>query len=95
MTQSTDNEIKYIRDLLVEINSDIKSFKKETNTKLDKITGDIATVQTDVAVIKTNQENMKEQLSRIDGTQRAQIWSLIVAVFGIVGLLAIALFKMK
>ncbi|MDJ0903727.1 MAG: hypothetical protein QNJ55_33550 [Xenococcus sp. MO_188.B8] len=72
-----------------------QSTEQEIINKLDRITQDISAIKTDVAVIKANQENMKEQLSRIDGTQRAQIWSLIVAVFGIVGLLAIALFKMK
>jgi 5'(3')-deoxyribonucleotidase len=115
MTQSTNNDLKYITDLLVELKSDIK----ETNKKIDNLTADVAIVKTDIAVVKANQDNFKksidkipdlienmatvkssqdytkEMLSKIDGTQKAQSWSLIVAVFGIVGLLAVALFKMK
>lgn len=115
MTQSTNNDLKYITDLLVELKSDIK----ETNKKIDNLTADVAIVKTDIAVVKANQDNFKksidkipdlienmatvkssqdytkEMLSKIDGTQKAQSWSLIVAVFGIVGLLAVALFKMN
>jgi hypothetical protein len=37
-----------------------------------------------MATVKSNQDYTKEMLSKIDGTQKAQSWSLIVAVFGIV-----------
>ncbi len=82
--QSTNNEIKYITDTLVELKSDLKDIKKDTSE-----------IKTDVAVLKANQENMKEQLSKIDGTQKAQIWSLITLVLATIGTLTVALFKMK
>lgn len=81
MSTNIETELK---ELLLEIKSDVKDLKK-----------DVSELKTDTAVLKANQDNMKEQLSRIDGTQKAQIWALIVAVFGIVGLLAVALFKMN
>lgn len=113
MTQSTDNEIKYIRDLLVEIKSDLKDLNKKIDNKIDKldekieqksttlddklsrVAENVSDIKTDVALLKSNQDNMKEQLSKIDGTQKAQIWSLITLVLATIGTLAIALFKMK
>ena len=98
MTQSTDSELKYITDLLVELKSDIKETNNrfdKVDDRLEKIKDDVSTIKTDVAVLKANQDNIQEKISKIDGTQKAQLWSLIVAVFGIVGLLAVALFKMN
>ena len=95
---TTNNDLKYITDLLVELKYDIKETNKrfdKVDERLEKIKDDVSTIKTDVAVLKVNQDNIQEKLSKIDGTQKAQIWSLIVAVFGIVGLLAIALFKMN
>lgn len=71
-----------IAEILLEIKSDIKELKN-----------DMATVKTDVAVIKNNQDNIKEQLSGVSGTQKAQIWSLILAVIGASVTLAVALFR--
>lgn len=102
MTQSTNNELKYITDLLVEIKTDIKDTNKKIDKldekfdqKINKLTEDVSELKTDVKVLKANQDNIKEQLSKVDGTQKAQLWSLITLVLGTIGLLAIALFRMK
>ena len=50
-------------------------------------------VKTDVAVIKTNQENIKAQVSEMNGTQKAQIWSLILVAMSAIVTLAVAWFK--
>ena len=73
-----------IAQILLEIKSDLKELKT-----------DVASIKTQLAVVQNNQGNMKGQLSRIDGTQTTQIWALIVAVFGIVGVLAIAFFNLR
>jgi chromosome segregation ATPase len=115
MTQSTNNDLKNITDLLLEIKSDIKELKTEVyqiktdvavlKVNQDNIKEKLSTQQKSIdkipdlienmATVKSNQDYTKEMLSKIDGTQKAQSWSLIVAVFGIVGLLAVALFKMN
>lgn len=63
------------------------------DTKLDKVSSDVSELKTEVGILKANQENMKEQLSKIDGSQKAQIWSLITLVAGTVATLAIALIR--
>ena len=80
---------------LAEILKDLQSGQREILKEISDIKVALERTNTEVAVLRANQENMKEQLSKIDGTQKAQIWALIVAVFGIVGVLAIAFFNMK
>lgn len=76
MTQSTDNNTKYILDILVEIKSDIKKIKE-----------DVSSIDKRLVVVETKLDNMKEQMSDVKVTQKNQIWSLIVilitAVLGI------------
>ncbi len=79
----------------INIETDLKEILKNLENKLDKVSDDISELKTDTAVLKANQENIKEQLSKIDGTQKAQIWSLITLVLATIGTLTIALFKMK
>ncbi|MGL4884592.1 MAG: hemolysin XhlA family protein [Waterburya sp.] len=61
----------------INIETDLKEILKNLENKLDKVADDVSELKTDTAVLKANQENIKEQLSKIDGTQKAQIWSLI------------------
>lgn len=79
MTTNIETDLK---EILLEIKSDIKDLKK-----------DVSEIKIDVAVIKANQENMKEQLSNVNGSQKAQIWSLITVVVGAIVTLAVALFR--
>ncbi len=60
-----------IKEILLKIESDLTDLKK-----------DMSTVKTDLAVVKNNQDNFKERLSDIQGTQKAQIWSLITLLAG-------------
>ncbi len=63
MTQSTDNEIKYIRDLLIEIKSEIKDVKKDTaslDTRLAKLEGVIEQQQSYVSKIPDLAEKVGE-----------------------------------
>jgi uncharacterized phage infection (PIP) family protein YhgE len=63
------------------------------DTKLDKVSSDVSEIKTEVGILKANQENMKEQINKIDGSQKAQIWSLITLVTGAVITLAVALLR--
>jgi hypothetical protein len=55
-------EIKYITYLLAEIKADIKSFEKVTNTKLDNLSAEIATLKTDTAVLTIKVESQQKTL---------------------------------
>jgi capsule polysaccharide export protein KpsE/RkpR len=78
---------------LAEILNKFEQKLDKIDTKIDKVSSDVSEIKTEVGVLKANQENMKEQLSKIDGSQKAQIWSLITLVAGAVVTLAIALFR--
>jgi hypothetical protein len=77
----------------INIETDLKEILNKFDIKLDKVANDVSEIKSEVAVLRANQENMKEQLSKIDGSQKAQIWSLITLVTGAVITLSIALFR--
>ncbi|MDJ0591969.1 MAG: hypothetical protein QNJ72_18595 [Pleurocapsa sp. MO_226.B13] len=54
-----------LKEILLEIKSDLK----DTNKKLDNLTAETAAIKTDVAVLKTNQDNLKEILSDVKNKQ--------------------------
>jgi capsule polysaccharide export protein KpsE/RkpR len=76
--------------MAINIETDLKEILNKLDTKLDKVASDVSEIKSEVAVLKANQENMKEQLSKIDGSQKAQIWSLITLVTGAVITLSVA-----
>lgn len=77
----------------INIETDLKEILNKLDTKLDKVANDVSEIKSEVAVLKANQDNMKEQLSKIDGSQKAQIWSLITLVTGAVITLSVALLR--
>lgn len=66
---------------------------EKLDTKLDKLSSDVSDIKTEVGIVKANQENIQEKLSKIDGSQKAQIWSLITLITGAFITLAVALFR--
>ncbi len=65
MTQSTNNDIKYITDLLVELKSDIKETHKrfdKVDERLEKIKDDVSTIKTDLAIVQTKLEAQQKTL---------------------------------
>jgi peptidoglycan hydrolase CwlO-like protein len=61
MTQSTNNDLKYITDLLVELKSDIK----ETNKKIDNLSSEITDLKIDIAGMKGKLESQQGYISKI------------------------------
>jgi uncharacterized coiled-coil protein SlyX len=61
MTQSTDNDIKYITDLLVELKSDIK----QTNVKIDNLTSTINNIDKRLIVVETRLDEQKAAVGKI------------------------------
>ena len=75
------------------IETDLKEILTKIETKLDIVTQDVSEIKTDIAVLKANQDNIKEKLSEVNGSQKAQIWSLITVVTGAVITLSVVLFR--
>lgn len=61
MTQSTNNDLKYITDLLVELKSDLK----ETNKKIGNLSSEITDLKVDIATIKGKLESQQGYISKI------------------------------
>jgi archaellum component FlaC len=61
MTQSTNNDLKYIKDLLVELKSDIK----ETNKKIDNLTSEVTNLKVDIATVKGKLESQQSYIAKI------------------------------
>ena len=91
----TANREQDLANILNKLDQKMDKLDEKFDQKIDKLTEDVSELKTDVKVLKANQDNIKEQLSKVDGTQKAQLWSLITLVLGTIGLLAIALFRMK
>ncbi len=73
-----------LKEILLEIKSDIKELKK-----------DMSAIKTELAVVQNNQDNFKDKLADITGTQKAQIWSLITLLDGTLISITIAYFRTK
>ena len=61
MTQSTNNDLKYITDLLVELKSDLK----EANKKIGNLSSEITDLKVDIATIKGKLESQQGYISKI------------------------------
>ena len=61
MTQSTNHDLKYITDLLVELKSDLK----ETNKKIGNLSSEITDLKVDIATIKGKLESQQGYISKI------------------------------
>jgi predicted PurR-regulated permease PerM len=82
-----------LASILNKLDQKLDKLDEKFEKKLDKVSSDVSEIKTETSILKANQENMKEQLSKIDGSQKAQIWSLITLVTGAFITLAVALFR--
>jgi len=71
------------------IETDVKEvlgeFKQEfakLNQRLDRIENDLTTLKIDVATVKVEVGTIKEDMKELKGSQRAQIWALIITMIG-------------
>ena len=58
---TTNNDLKYITDLLVELKSDLK----ETNKKIGNLSSEITDLKVDIATIKGKLESQQGYISKI------------------------------
>ncbi len=99
MTINIEQDLASILDKL---DQKLDKLDDKFERKLDKVSEDISEIKTDlsevkteVAVIKANQDNFSLKLSEITGSQKSQIWSLIVLLAGTLISITIAYFRVK
>lgn len=71
------------------IETDVKEvlgeFKQEfakLNQRLDRIEYSLTTLKVEVATVKVEVSTIKENVKELNGSQRAQIWALILTMIG-------------
>ncbi len=67
-----------LADILKELKQDIK----EVNTKLDKQSEKLNTIEVNIAGLTEKVEGMDNRLKVVEGTQKNQVWALIVLLGG-------------
>jgi septal ring factor EnvC (AmiA/AmiB activator) len=67
---------------LVEILKELKQDIKDVNTKLDKQSERLNTIEVELVEIKTELKSVSKRLESVEGTQKNQVWALIVLLGG-------------
>ncbi len=73
---------------LAEVLKKLKQDIKEVNTKLDKQSEKLTTIEVELAEIKTEVKNLNKDVTDLKGSTKAQIWTLIgILVTAVTGFL--------
>ena len=64
------------------IETDLKEVLGEIKSQLNEIQRDVTTLKVDMATVKADLTTVKDDIKDLKGSQRSQIWVLIVAVVG-------------
>jgi chromosome segregation ATPase len=67
---------------LKEILGEFKQEFSKLNQRLDRIEGDLTSLKVDMATVKTELNFIREDVKDLKGSQRSQIWALIITVIG-------------
>ena len=67
---------------LKEVLGEFKQEFSKLNQRLDRIEGDLTSLKVDMATVKTELNFIREDVKELKGSQRAQIWALIITVIG-------------
>jgi chromosome segregation ATPase len=67
---------------LKEILGEFKQEFSKLNQRLDRIEGDLTSLKVDMATVKTELNFIREDVKDFKGSQRSQIWALIITVIG-------------
>ena len=67
---------------LKEVLGEFKQEFSKLNQRLDRIEGDLTSLKVDMATVKTELNFIREDVKDLKGSQRSQIWALIITVIG-------------
>ncbi len=76
------NEPVTVRYDLAEILKELKQDIKDVNTKLDKQSEKLNTIEVQIATLTEKVDGMGKQIEKVEGTQKNQVWALIVLLGG-------------
>ncbi len=62
---------------LVEVLKELKQDIKGLNTKLDKQSEKLNTIEVNIATLNEKVDGMDKRLEKVEGTQKNQVWTLI------------------
>ena len=74
-----DNRLEHIEKDLTDFKADMA--KELTDFKTD-VSKDMTVLKVDMATIKTELTTIREDVKELKGSQRSQIWALIITVIG-------------
>ncbi|MDJ0578759.1 hypothetical protein [Crocosphaera sp.] len=75
-----DSNHKEMRQEIKEVKQEIEEFKKDVNDKLDKVNERLNNLEVGLGTLTEKVEGMDKRLQNVEGTQKNQIWALIVIV---------------
>ena len=64
------------------IETDLKEVLERIDKRLGSIESDMTTLKVDMATVKADLTTVKDDIRDLKGSQRSQIWVLIVAIVG-------------
>ncbi|MFM7572421.1 MAG: hypothetical protein ACKO4S_04680 [Snowella sp.] len=67
---------------LKEVLGEFKQEFSKLNQRLDRIESDLTSLKVDMATVKTELNFIREDVKDLKGSQRSQIWALIITVIG-------------
>ncbi|MDJ0659400.1 MAG: hemolysin XhlA family protein [Crocosphaera sp.] len=71
------NEPVTVRYDLVEVLKELKQDIKGVNTKLDKQSEKLNTIEVNIATLTEKVDGMDKRVEKVEGTQKNQVWTLI------------------
>ena len=69
---------------LKEVLGEFKQEFSKLNQRLDRIESDLTSLKVDMATVKTELNFIREDVKELKGSQRSQIWALIITVIAAV-----------
>ncbi|EAZ88274.1 hypothetical protein [Crocosphaera chwakensis] len=88
VTYSLEEVFKRIEDKIDNNQKEIKQEIKDINTKLDKLNG----IEVKIATLTEKVEGMDKRLEKVEGTQKNQVWALIILLAGAIATAGARLF---
>lgn len=64
------------------LETDLKEVLEKIDRRLNAIESDLTTIKVDLATVKVEAGTIKEDVKELKGSQRAQIWALIITLIG-------------